>query len=106
MQTFLVILKDKRQSELTYDLLTKHINHLKTLAAKDYLVMCGPFKDNSGAILIIRAGSSTMVEKLIQVDPFIVENYYQSYSITEFIEANKTNQWLMNAKQTADNLAK
>jgi hypothetical protein len=44
------------------------------------------------------------VESAVNQDPFIMENYYQTYEINEFFEANDENNWLMTSSQTVENL--
>lgn len=68
------------------------------------LLMCGPFADDSGAMLVFQAKSQEAAESLIQADPFIKENYYDNYSITEFYKADESNNYLMQHDQTQDEL--
>ena len=55
MKTFLVILKEKSNERLDDNLLHKHIEHLKQLTQKGQLLVCGPFADDSGAMLVLQA---------------------------------------------------
>ena len=85
-------------------LLKKHVTHLKNVHAAGHLLVCGPFVDDSGAVLIIRADSQKEAETIIQADPFIKEKYYGDYSITEFYLADESNNWLMEHDQTLGEL--
>lgn len=40
------------------------------------------------------------VESVVNQDPFIMENYFQTYEINEIFEANHQNNWLMTSSQT------
>ncbi|WP_210365992.1 YciI family protein [Bacillus sp. REN3] len=100
----LAILKDKRQGELKTDLLQHHVNYLKELSSMGHLVMCGPYVNNDGAMMIFNCESLDHVRKLLANDPFIAEKYYQAYEINEFLPANDENNWLMDIPQTKGNL--
>ena len=104
MNSYLVILKNKRKGELSNDLLIRHVTYLKKLSKQGSLKLCGPFADNDGALMIYLAESIEEVEKLLNNDPFICDKYYQAYKIKEFIEANEENNWLMGGEQIQENL--
>jgi len=97
MKSYLVILKDKQIEKLDNDLLISNIEYLKWLKLKEHLIICGPFQDNTSAVLILKTNSYESIEKIIKQDPFIINNYYGQYSIKEFIEANDENDWLQEA---------
>lgn len=104
MKSFVIILSEKQPNSLTNNLLTTHVEYLKQLREKQHLPVCGPFTDNKGAVLIIRASSKEEAETLLKGDPFIEQGYYKSYVIHEFMEANDENDWLCDAGQTQSNL--
>ena len=63
---------------LTDDLIKAHVKHLKELDDKGLLVLCGPFTDYKGGMIIIRAGSYEEAQKIAETDPFVktgVETY-------------------------------
>ncbi len=95
MKTFLVTLGNKRKGELTDDLLHRHIDYLKFMKQNGSLIMCGPFVDEDGAMMIFRCQSPDEVKTLVSKDPFIVEKYYGTYDVTEFVDANDENNWLL-----------
>ena len=100
MKTFLVMLQEKSEQRLDVDLLHKHVKHLKHLVEKGDLLICGPFADDSGAMLVIQATCCSDAEALIQADPFIKEKFYGSYTIKEFYKADASNRYLMESEQT------
>lgn len=104
MKTFLIILNEKSNQRLDDNLLYKHVAHLKCLAQNGNLLVCGPFVDDSGAMLVLQATDATAVEALIQADPFIQEKFYGSYSIKELYKADASNNYLMDHGQTLDEL--
>lgn len=95
MKTFLVLFKNKQPALLTSRLLEDHVAFLKQLHQDDALIICGPFVDNTGAVLIIKSVSTAEAENLILQDPFIQTQYYQQFEIHEFQIANAGNNWLM-----------
>lgn len=104
MQKFVAILKEKKQGELTEELLIKHVQHLKKLSDQSKLFLCGPFKDNDQAMQILVCDTVEEAIKLVENDPFIQEGYYASYEVKELIEANEQNNWLISIPQTLQNL--
>ncbi|MCF6411442.1 YciI family protein [Pseudalkalibacillus salsuginis] len=58
MKTFLVTLSKKIEGELTDDLLHRHVDYLKFMNQNGSLIMCGPFVDKDGAMMIFRCHSS------------------------------------------------
>jgi uncharacterized protein YciI len=92
---FLVILGDKRPGGPDPDQLSAHVDHLRGLAAEGALVTCGPLGDGQRAIQIFRAASLDEVRAHLSRDPFVVDGYYGSHEIQEFIEGNEANNWLM-----------
>jgi len=94
MKTFLILFKDKQPVLFTSQLLENHVIFLQKLHDDKALIICGPFVDNTGAVLIIKSESRQDAEKLISQDPFIQSHYYKNYSIQEFHEANEKNAWL------------
>lgn len=95
MKTFLILYKDKSTAKLDEDLLRAHIQHLKVISQSKNLLTCGPFFDESGAMLVIQAETYADAESLIQADPFIEQARFAAYSITEFKSAREENNFLM-----------
>jgi uncharacterized protein YciI len=104
LKKFLVVLKDKRNRGLNRSLLDKHIEYLKKQSEEGTLRQCGPFANNKGAFMVFHCKAFEHVESAVNQDPFIMENYYQTYEINEFFEANDENNWLMTSSQTVENL--
>lgn len=104
MAKYIAILQNKRKGTLTTDLLHNHVEHLRKLTHKGILFLCGPFKDNDGAMQILEVKSYKEAEEYLLQDPFIAQKYYTSYIIYELIEANDRNNYLMEDTQTKSNL--
>lgn len=104
MNRFVVLLKDKRKGELDSTLLARHIDHLRQLNQAGKLMVAGPFKNNEQAMIILNCEEIDEAIKLVERDPFIKEEYYNTYDINELIIANEENNWLMDSPQTTGNL--
>ncbi|NKE06987.1 MULTISPECIES: YciI family protein [Mesobacillus] len=104
MKTFVVFLKDKRTGKLEPSLLTRHIEHLRQLNQAGKLMVAGPLKNNEQAMIILNCDDIDEAINLVESDPFIKEQYYNTYDINELIVANDENNWLMDSPQTNGNL--
>jgi uncharacterized protein YciI len=69
-----VILFD-RKKDYTFDVIKKHVEYLKILDENDQLVLCGPFKDYAGGIIIIKTESLEEAKRMAEFDPFITEGF-------------------------------
>ncbi|MCL2115209.1 MAG: YciI family protein [Methanobrevibacter sp.] len=96
MNKFLVIYSDsgKKPDASAEELILTHVDYIKSLAKEGTLSLCGVFMDNSGAVLVFNAASSKEVESILEKDPLVKEKYY-NFTITEFIEANEENNFLL-----------
>jgi uncharacterized protein len=106
MKSFLILLGERQPHLLNDKLLEDHINYLKKLRVDGHLLVCGPFLDNQGAMLVIKANSEAEAMDLIKNDPFITGDYYKKFVMNEFTEVGAENDWVANSKQTIDNLEK
>ena len=104
MKKYVVIMQDKQNHLLTYDLLLAHVEHLIKLYENGKLVLCGPFEDDESALQILLADDPAGARQLVQSDPLVASGYYASFEIKTLIEANPANNWLMDHSQTAGNL--
>jgi len=92
MPKYVVLYGNKRKGDLPPDLLKSHINHLRILHSQGVLQLCGPLKNSGGkALLIFEAGSGREVEGYVSQDPFIVQAWYASYRVYEWMEVNVGN---------------
>ena len=99
MVKYVVIYEGERKDDLAQDLLKGHVEHLRALHSQGSLFLCGPLKDSDGflgrGLLIFEANSQDEVESYVLKDPFIIQKWYASYRIFEWIEANDSNNYLM-----------
>lgn len=58
-----------------------HRAYLTSLKERGQLVACGPFTDNSGALIIYEAPDLEGAEKLLQNDPFHQGGVFVTYQL-------------------------
>lgn len=75
MKTFFILLHKKK--DLNEEVIARHMAHLSTLKREGRLVLCGPFLDWKGGMVVVRAEDrkAAMVDAL--ADPFVSEGYEQ-----------------------------
>ena len=100
MAKYVVIYEDERKDALSRDLLKGHVEHIRDLHSLGIIFLCGPLKNSDGkGLLIFEANSQDEVENHVLKDPFIVQKWYGSYRIYEWIEANDINNFLLDSDQ-------
>lgn len=95
MKKYVAILKDKISDTIDKDLNLRHIDHLKKIALKEQLFLCGPLLGHGGAMQILLANSKEEAEKMLLEDPFLSEGFYKNYELYELLEANLENNFLL-----------
>ena len=97
MAKYVVIYEGERKDALAPDLLKGHVEHLRDLHSHGILFLCGPLKNSDGkGLLVFEANSQEEVESYVLEDPFIIQKWYANYRIYKWIEANDSNNYLMN----------
>ena len=89
-QLYLILFENKLP--LTFDVIQRHVAHLKALDEEGRLVACGPFTDYPGGMVLIKAALVGEAHKIAQEDPFVKEGY-KGYSIRTVDWANKDNNY-------------
>lgn len=84
----------KNLKPLTEQIVKLHVAHLKQLKEQDQLVLCGPFTDYPGGMVVIRAKDIVEATEIAQKDPFI-QSGYKSFEIRTIQEANEENNYLL-----------
>jgi uncharacterized protein len=79
---------------LSKELVESHVEHLKELKRQGKLVLCGPFTDYPGGMVIFLAESLEEATTIAQSDPFISSGC-KSYTIRTLEVANEDNNYLL-----------
>ncbi len=69
---YVIMLSPTPQDRRDMDIIRAHVKHLQELERSGQLVMCGPFSDSPGGMVIIRAESREEAERIAQRDPYIL----------------------------------
>ena len=86
--TYIYILHDEKP--LNETIILAHVNYLKQLRLESRLVLCGPFTDHPGGMVVIEASSKEEAMEIAKHDPFILEKYksYELYTLAVADESN------------------
>ena len=80
------------QKNLNLEIVKKHVDHLQHLDKSGKLVLCGPFTDYAGGMVILNCENIEEARKIAESDPFIAEGY-KTYELRSLEIANKENNY-------------
>lgn len=90
---YVYLMSHRPGGKITPKLIAKHIDHLKRLDAAGQLVLCGPFKDYKGGMVVVKAPSLEAARAIAEADPFIKEGF-ETYELRTWELACADNGWL------------
>ncbi|TCJ02813.1 YciI family protein [Cytobacillus praedii] len=90
---YVILLSINHGKKLTEPVIRKHISFLRKLEEKNQLVLCGPFLDYKGGMVIIRAESMEEAKAVAESDPFITSGL-ESYEIRTMEVSSEENNHL------------
>lgn len=88
--TYVYLMINKK--DLSFEVIKKHVQHLKKLDDSGKLVLCGPFTDYEGGIVILECTNIEEARKIAESDPFIEEGY-KIFELRTLSIANKDNNY-------------
>ncbi len=77
---YVILLNDNTCKTTTKEIVRSHVQHLKDLDKNGKLVMCGPFTNYKGGMVIIKAVNIDEAKQVAQDDPFVKEGF-RTYEI-------------------------
>ena len=77
---YVILLNENTNKPTTKEAVLAHVQHLKALDKKGQLVLCGPFTNYAGGIVIVKAGSINDAKQIAEKDPFVSEGF-RTYEI-------------------------
>lgn len=77
---------------LNKDIVLDHVNYLKKLDNERKLVLCGPFSDYPGGMVIVECSNIDEAKNIADNDPFILSGC-KTYQIRTLEVANKNNNY-------------
>ena len=95
---YVITMKMKEGKKFDPSVIQRHVEHLRSLDDNGRLVVCGPFKDGKGGMVVLRAQSQEEAEGMAKQDPFIADGF-EDYEVRELVAANRNNNYLLDAKQ-------
>ncbi len=94
---YVITMKMKEGKKFDPSVIQRHVEHLRSLDDNGRLVVCGPFKDGKGGMVVLRAQSQEEAEGMAKQDPFIADGF-EDYEVRELVAANRNNNYLLDAK--------
>lgn len=91
MPTFVYLMENKHP--LNKEIVDRHIEHLRALDDAKQLVLCGPFTDYQGGMVVLNCDTYEEADAIAKRDPFISEGY-KYYELRTLEVANRSNDYL------------
>jgi uncharacterized protein YciI len=82
------------EKPLDEEIIKKHVQYLKDLNKQGKLVLCGPFTNYPGGMVIIKANDLNEAENIAADDPLIASGC-KSFEIRALELANEENNYLL-----------
>lgn len=92
-QRYCILLKNDSGRATTDTAVKQHIAYLRDLAIEGKLVLCGPFTDYNGGMVIVKAASKEEAIATAKRDPFISGNF-RTYEIRTWLLSCEENSHL------------
>lgn len=91
---YVIILTKNPDQPFTNEVIRAHVEHIKTLDRSGKLVLCGPFLDWAGGMVVIRAGSVEEARAVAEADPFI-QGGFETYEVRTLHRGCRENNYLL-----------
>ena len=82
------------KKDLNLQVVQEHVEHLRTLDQEGRLVLCGPFADYPGGMVVFRADSEDEALRIVESDPFIASGF-KTFELRTLEVANADNNYLL-----------
>jgi uncharacterized protein YciI len=92
--TIMYVYLMKNLKPLNEEVVKKHVEHLKELKSQGKLVLCGPFTDYPGGMVVITAENLEEATKIAEADPFMASGC-KTFEIRTMEQANEENHYLL-----------
>ncbi|GFZ32976.1 hypothetical protein CSC2_35020 [Clostridium zeae] len=84
----------KNEKPLNSDIITKHVEYLKKLKSEERLLLCGPFTDYPGGMVVFSAEGIEEAISIAKTDP-LISSGCKSFEIRTIELANEENNYLI-----------
>ena len=89
---FVYLMNNKK--DLNLQVVQEHVEHLRILDQEGRLVLCGPFTDYPGGMVVFRADSEDEALRTAESDPFIASGF-KTFELRTLEVANADNNYLL-----------
>lgn len=72
---YVILLSRIPGKELTEEIVRAHVQHLKQLDRTGQLILCGPFQNYDGGMVVISSNSYTEAKAIAEADPFVKQGF-------------------------------
>ncbi len=90
---FVIMLENVRGRVASVELIRRHIQHIRGLDEEGKLVLCGPFTDHAGGMIILQVEGKSEALAIAEADPFVAEGV-RRYEIRTWEIGNAENNYL------------
>jgi len=80
--------------QLNQTVILEHVEFLKWLILENRLILCGPFSDYPGGVVVFHALDKEEAKEIVEKDPYI-KHGYKSYALHTIELANEENNYLV-----------
>lgn len=84
----------KNGAPLNETIVKDHVAHLRELDRQGKLVLCGPFEDYPGGMVVFLAGDLAEAIRIASADPFVASGY-KTFELRTLAVANADNNYLL-----------
>jgi uncharacterized protein len=81
------------ENPINSDIIKSHVEYLRLLKTQGKLILCGPFSDYPGGMVVISAENIIEATNIAKSDPFIASGC-KSFEIRTLEQANEENNYL------------
>ena len=89
---FVYLMNNKK--DLNLQVVQENVEHLRSLDQNGRLVLCGPFADYPGGMVVFRADSEDEALRIAESDPFIASGF-KTFDLRTLEVANADNNFLL-----------
>ena len=82
------------KKDLNLQVVQENVEHLRSLDQNGRLVLCGPFADYPGGMVVFRADSEDEALRIAESDPFIASGF-KTFDLRTLEVANADNNFLL-----------
>jgi len=94
LNKYLYVMLMENVKPVDAQIVEKHIAHLQELEHRQKLVLCGPFTDYTGGMVVLATSSLEEARGLAESDPFIAEGY-KTFKLRTLEWAHSDNNYLL-----------